>query len=579
MSKKALDVSVGQHSIAGVKEKNQDFHGALTPEQPALSTKGAVIAIADGISSSKVSQIASETAIKSFLHDYYSTPESWSVKTSAQRVLSATNSWLYAQSQSGPNRFDKDKGYVCTFSALILKSNTAHLLHSGDSRVYRLEGDNLEQLTTDHRRYVTEHESYLTRALGIHNSLEFDYKNFKLSQGDIFILATDGVYEYINEQQLVESIVSNSAVDTHSDENLDKLAQQIINRAVKAGSDDNLTLQIVKVNSLPDLSINEFQQQIDYLPLPPTLKPRMEIDGYKILREIYISSRSHVFLAQDIETQQQVVLKTPSTEMRDNTDYLESLLMEDWIAKRINSANVLKAIEPNRARQFLYTVTEFINGQTLEQWMLDNPKAELSVVRDIGEQIANGLQAFHRQEMVHQDLRPKNIMIDESGVVKIIDFGSTKVAGISEIVQKNEGIVGTLQYSAPEYFLGELGDNRADIFSLGVITYQMLSGELPYGGNVSRADSVRAQQRLNYQSLITKETTVPAWIDYTLSRAVQVSPIKRYTEVSEFIYELNNPNRNYLKKARAPLIERNPVLFWQGVSFLLLCLLIWQTFK
>ena len=579
MSKKALDVSVGQHSIAGVKEKNQDFHGALTPEEPALSTKGAVIAIADGISSSKVSQIASETAIKSFLHDYYSTPESWSVKTSAQRVLSATNSWLYAQSQSGPNRFDKDKGYVCTFSALILKSNTAHLLHSGDSRVYRLEGDSLEQLTTDHRRYVTEHESYLTRALGIHNSLEFDYKNFKLSQGDIFILATDGVYEYINDQQLVESIVSNSAVDTHSDESLDKLAQQIINRAVKAGSDDNLTLQIVKVNSLPDLSINEFQQQIEYLPLPPTLKPRMEIDGYKILREIYISSRSHVFLAQDIETQQQVVLKTPSTEMRDNTDYLESLLMEDWIAKRINSANVLKAIEPNRARQFLYTVTEFINGQTLEQWMLDNPKAELSVVRDIGEQIANGLQAFHRQEMVHQDLRPKNIMIDESGVVKIIDFGSTKVAGISEIVQKNEGIVGTLQYSAPEYFLGELGDNRADIFSLGVITYQMLSGELPYGGNVSRADSVRAQQRLNYQSLITKETTVPAWIDYTLSRAVQVSPIKRYTEVSEFIYELNNPNRNYLKKARAPLIERNPVLFWQGVSFLLLCLLIWQTFK
>ena len=100
MRKKALDVSVGQHSIAGVKEKNQDFHGALTPEEPALSTKGTVIAIADGISSSKVSQIASETAIKSFLHDYYSTPESWSVKTSAQRVLSATNSWLYAQSQS-----------------------------------------------------------------------------------------------------------------------------------------------------------------------------------------------------------------------------------------------------------------------------------------------------------------------------------------------------------------------------------------------------------------------------------------------------------------------------------------------
>ena len=206
MNKKTLDVSVGQYTSAGKKELNQDFHGVLVPNEPSLSSKGIAIALADGISSSQVSQVASETAVKGFLDDYYCTPDSWSVKKSAHRVLSATNSWLYSQSQIGPNRFNKDKGYVCTFSALILKSNTAHLFHSGDSRVYRLEGNTLEQLTTDHRHEVSENTGYLTRALGIHNTLELDYHSLALSEGDVFILTTDGVYEYLSNKSIASAI-------------------------------------------------------------------------------------------------------------------------------------------------------------------------------------------------------------------------------------------------------------------------------------------------------------------------------------------------------------------------------------
>ncbi len=102
-------------------------------------------------------------------------------------------------------------------------------------------------------------------------------------------------------------------------------------------------------------------------------------------------------------------------------------------------------------------------------------------MRDIAEQIAKGLRAFHRLEMLHQDLKPENIMIDTMGTVKIIDFGSTRVAGLEEtnslITQNN--ILGTALYTTPEYFLGENGTVRSDIFSLAVITYQMLSGRYP----------------------------------------------------------------------------------------------------
>src|SRR6202046_3159915 len=122
-----LQITVGQFSDRGRKAANQDFHGVLIPNEPLLSSKGIAIVLADGISSSDVSQVASESAVKSFLTDYYCTPESWSVKTSAQRVLAATNSWLYSQTRRSQNAYDNDKGYVCTVSAMVLKSTTAHI--------------------------------------------------------------------------------------------------------------------------------------------------------------------------------------------------------------------------------------------------------------------------------------------------------------------------------------------------------------------------------------------------------------------------------------------------------------------
>src|ERR1700735_5106357 len=114
-----LQITVGQFSDRGRKAANQDFHGVLIPNEPLLSSKGIAIVLADGISSSDVSHVASESAVKSFLTDYYCTPESWSVKTSVQRVVSAANSWLHSQTRQSQYVHDKDKGYVCTLSAVV----------------------------------------------------------------------------------------------------------------------------------------------------------------------------------------------------------------------------------------------------------------------------------------------------------------------------------------------------------------------------------------------------------------------------------------------------------------------------
>src|SRR4030095_2725280 len=177
-----LKISVGQHSDKGRKETNQDFHGVLIPGEPLLSLKGIAIVLADGISSSTVSGVAAESAVKGFLTDYYCTSESWSVRTSAQRVLEATNSWLHSQTRS-QYTYDKDRGYVCTLSAMVIKSTTANLFQLGDSRIHLLSGSTLEQLTNDHRIVINSQQSYLGRALGVNPQIEIDYQMVRVEPG------------------------------------------------------------------------------------------------------------------------------------------------------------------------------------------------------------------------------------------------------------------------------------------------------------------------------------------------------------------------------------------------------------
>jgi serine/threonine protein phosphatase PrpC len=565
-----LKVAVGQHSDRGRKAVNQDFYGWRAPAEPLLSSKGIAVALADGIGSSDVSQVAAEFAVMAFLDDYYSTSETWSVRKSADRVLAAANSWLHARTHQSSYRYDKDRGYVCTLSGLVLKGSTAHLFHVGDTRVHRLQGDTLEQLTRDHRVRVAQDESYLSRAVGFNSQLEIDYHALEIERGDVFVLATDGVYEYVDAV-----FVARTIREARGD--LDDAARAIVAEAYRRGSADNLTVQIVTVEDLPEAGA--LHQQLARLAPPPLLEARAEIDGYRILREIHASARSHLYLAEDLETGGRVVLKTPAADLQADPQLLERFMLEEWIARRLNSPHVLKPYPRTRERRFLYVAMEYVEGQTLAQWMTDNPRPDLETVRGIVEQIGRGLQAFHRMEMLHQDLRPENIMIDKSGTVKIIDFGSVSVAGVDEQASPDEPsrILGTLQYTAPEYFVGDAGSERSDLYSLGVIAYQMLSGRLPYEAAAARVRTRAAQRKLRYATVLDEKRDTPPWIDAALRKAVHPESLERYEALSEFVYDLRHPNAELLRSA--PLIARNPVAFWRtacavlgAVVFLLLVL-------
>jgi serine/threonine protein kinase len=355
-------------------------------------------------------------------------------------------------------------------------------------------------------------------------------------------------------------------VQSHGDD-LAAAARALVDRALAAGSEDNLTVQVVRVDALPPPDAPEALLLRAGLAPAPLLQPREVFDGYRIERELHGSSRSHVYLATDLETGARVALKVPSVDLGGEPAYLDRLMLEEWIARRLRSPHVLRAHERSRPRSHLYLAMEYVEGRTLAQCLRDRPALDLEWMRDVVEQLARGLQAFHRMEMVHRDLRPENILIDGSGTVKIIDFGSVRVAGLSDDGgSQAEELLGTLQYTAPECFLGEPASERSDLFSLGVIAYQMLSGRLPYGARAARLRTRTEQARLAYTSVLEDGRAIPAWVDAALAKAVHPLPHKRQAALSEFVHDLRHPPADWLARRRPALAERHPVRFWQAIA-------------
>ncbi len=539
----------------GPKDENQDSYNWVFSSGDQQVFKGMLGVIADGVSASEGGGEAARTAVGSFIEDYYSTPDSWSVDKSAQKVISAINTALYRRGQSAASEIE---GLVTTFSVVVFKSTTAHIFHIGDSRVYRFRNGTLEQLTRDHTASMGGGRTYLARALGIDMQLKVDYYTSSLEVGDRFLMTTDGVHDAIPHDRL-ETLFKDAP-------NLKPLTRTLVNSALNDyDSHDNVTAVVLEVDTLPEETEEEAYKKLTELPFPPDMEPGNTIDGFRILQLLSQSERGQVYLAEDIENSNKLVLKTPSVNYEDDPYYLNGFVQEEWVGRRINHPGVLRTYDSGRRKKFLYFTSEYVHGQNLRQWMSDNPKPDLSKVRLIVDQIIAALYALHRQDMIHQDLKPENIMVDADDQVKLIDFGSTKVAGIAEItsVINPDHPMGTLNYTAPEYLMGDKASHRADIFSVGVVVYEMLTGELPY--KEQKGFTLRSYNHMRYLSLKDRRKDIPDWLDCALKKAVEPDPSLRYDLLSEFQHDYRTP-RDICSHEAIPLMERNPVAVWQSIS-------------
>ena len=526
---KALKVNIQLSSQAGIKPENQDACAYHAPSAPLLENKGIVGVIADGVSACERAKEASSTCVQGFLSDYYSTPDSWSTENSAIKVISALNNWLYSQSM----RANEISSMLSTLSVLVIKSNTAHLFHVGDSRIYRIRDDVLTQFTKDHILSVNKEKTYLSRAIGFDLKVSVDYQTLDIKEGDRFLLTTDGVHDYLNHS-LLEILM-----------NKDISADDLVKRAISAGSQDNASAMICHIEQLPEKNIDEAFDELTQRPVPPDLAKGMKINGLEIESLIASSAKMQLYLAKDIHTSQSVVLKTPSVNFEDDPQYLKHFIYEEWVGQRIQSPNVVKIHKSNEDSKFLAYAMEYIKGKTLRTWIDENPNPDMTIVLSIVKQIIQGLRAFHRQEMLHCDLKPENIMIDEMGQVKLIDFGSARIAGVSELVNPISAVgnQGTQGYTAPEVILNEKVSQASDQFSLGAIVYEMLASCLPYGDKLDKNLTAKKLSKLSYESVLKQDPHVPIWIDGAIHKACCLSVEGRYEVLSEFLFDLEHPNQ------------------------------------
>lgn len=571
MTNKKLHLDFGGYSDAGTKALNQDAFTALIPsEHSARKFKGAAACIADGVSCSTNAQHASQTAATNFISDYFSTPDFWTVKQSASRVISSINSWLYQQNKQNETRTD---GHVTTFSALIIKSHTAHILHVGDSRIYLLRDGQLELLTRDHN-YRRSNANILSRALGIEPQLELDYSSLQVKLGDRFILTSDGVHDVLNSKELQQH--------TSGEENLEKLAADTCKAALEKGSDDNISCLLAEVASLPIERLQEVNQNLKELVIPPVLEPGNTIDNFEIIRSLHNGTRSHVYVAKDKSNNELRVLKMPSINFADDTGYLELFAREQWIGRKLSHPRIMKIYLPPLSSKFLYHCCEYLPGNTLRQWMIDNPRPNLTQVREILDGIIQSVRVLHRNKMVHRDLKPENFIIDQDGSIYLIDFGAMKIAGVEEFKQQidNNSPLGDMAYSAPETLLYSTATSSSDLFSIATIIYEMLSGELPFKPLRSNTDLPKSLDRWNYLPLNkTKDSQseIPDWVNSVIKKALSPNPDYRYQAMSELQHDLNSPTPDMLKALELkPLIERNPIGFWKGVCLILFSLVVAQ---
>jgi protein phosphatase len=560
-----LSLTFGGYSAAGNKSENQDAF-AVSPNYSVL--KGSVAAIADGASCAKYAAKASQLAVMQFIEQYLATPDSWSTKRAASKILNSLNQWLYRR----PNG---DTGqWITTFSAMVFKSATGYVFHLGDTRISLYREQQLEAITQDHCQ-----NSILTRALGADLRIQVDAHQIVLKDHDIFMFTCDGIHDVLSTAELTQYL--NQIPLAPDQKTLEATSQQIVQRALEAGSNDNVTCLLVAIKHVPQQSPAEIVQELCRKAIPPVLKPGMSIDGYTVVKTLHASSRSHLYLVTSKDSNEPEVLKAPSLNFQDDAIYLQGFIREAWVGERLHHPNVMRIKKSSIDSAFLYHIGEYINGQTLAQWMQANPSPDLATVQAICNQIIQALRAFQRLDLVHRDIKPDNIMIDQYGQVKLIDYGCVSVAALDELQQSltTDVVQGTLNYIAPESLYNNQYSMQSDLFALAVICYEMLCGQLPFKPLTSYNAHQYKQSHWQYIPIKQRRPDLPFWIDLTFQKALQPNPKLRFQAYSEFWQAFQQPDTSVVARyQQQPLLLRDPVKFWQIMTTIMTVLLLISLF-
>jgi serine/threonine protein phosphatase PrpC len=555
-----LQVAVGSHTLQGGRRRNEDYAACYVgapSRQPAINV---IAVLADGMGGAKGGRVAAELAVRGFVDGCIGLPITLGVPQISAHALDSVNRWLHTlgRSDAGLN------GMACTLSALVLCGRQVHLLHVGDSRIYRLRDNELSLLTTDHTLGAPGTSSVLTRAVGAEERVRADHAAETAHVHDRYLICSDGVHGRLSREQIFATLAKRMAPQ--------ETALQLVEHAAVGAEADNATALVLDVLALPETQFEDLELANADQPLRNAPASGDVIDEYELGAILADGTHTRVFRATDRRSQRQVVIKFPKPRPGLDAVLRSALLREMWIATHVRSPFVTEALDPEMDRRTcLYGVLPYYEGETLERRLLRRPQVPLSSGLDISIKLTKAVAALHRAGIVHRDVKPENVILEPGGGLKLVDLGVARLRQFEE--PHAFEAPGTRSYMAPELFTGSSADESSDIFALGVTLYRMFSGgAYPYG-----EIEPFAQPRFGRPAPLAKHRPdLPAWLDLCLARAFAVDRRERYADAIEFAFELENGSLRAVPQSigRTSLYERNPVRFWQVVCALLLIALL-----
>lgn len=525
----------------------------VTPNEPELSSKGLIAAIADGVSGNEGGREASEYAVRGLLTDYYATPDTWPITQALDRVIKATNSWVQRQ---GSVRTEL-AGMATTLTAVVLRGRFYHFAHVGDSRLYLLRAGVLTRLTSDHVWDRPEMQHVLTRAIGLDTRIAIDHGMGELKENDVFLLATDGVWAAMTEYDLTATLSQLAAGSMDGNQAADAL----VNAALAAGSNDNASALVLRVTALPEENLRDALSVSQQLPLPPKLKAGQSIDGYLVEAPIHASHATLLYRVIDPKTQRKLVLKTLHPDRDDDAHERSAFAHEEWLAKRVVARFFPQVITPDQ-RNYLYYLTTWHDGHTLQQHIDAGEYFTAPDVIKHGVKLVRAIGALHRRSIIHRDIKPANIHLGDDGELRVLDLGVAQ-SGLEAEDEVKAPQAGTPSFLAPEQFGDAPPSRQTDVYAAGVTLYLVLTRHYPYG-------EIEPFQRPHFGEPIPPSRyrpDIPLWMENVLLKAVARDPAYRFETAEEFLLALERgATRPLAAPAATPLVKRNPLSLWRSVA-------------